>query len=276
MRQAKPWSARWLKGRCEEFRASLLKRRTATAEEIEAYWPGGKVNNEADGHGKWIFCYANMIRLLGKREPSLELATSGNAMAGALASEAAIVKFEDGAERPVYPKSFHALRWLDTLDVAVRDVVDAIAEYGQDPEFLNALAVTPLLESVAVRTWAWVLTTGDSESTAALPFDDAQPLDPPAWTKTITGRDILALLKAHVTVNAEQLRIIAAAFPAEPNSESRLSLGGFLGTAAQELGVRPAQLLRRFSLAEVFAMSVASAQASREARERAEQKAKAG
>lgn len=259
-----------MKRRCEEAKTSLLRLRTATKEEIADYWPGGKVNDVADPLGKWIFCWANLVGMLRRKQPEVVAARVDEAMSAALAREPVRVVFEDGSIRSVHPKSYHALRWLDTLDKSVSDVVVAVADIGTDTDALKAITLLPLVESLAVRAWAWVLTHED----AGLPFDESQPLEPPAWTFTITPKDLLELFRAHIAVNVERLRIISEAFPSDRNEgTSRLSLSGFLGGMANETGNRSSDLLRRWSLGEAFAQAVASAQIAREARERSESKA---
>lgn len=258
------WTAKGLRGRCEEFRASLLRRRTATAEEIADYWPGGKVNTEPDPLGKWIFCYGNLVGFLRRRDPAEEDRKANAALDLALANAPVMVTCSDGSTRAVYPKSFHALRFLDVLDRSVNDLVSAVAEYGGDPEALKALMVFPVLESTAVRLWAWILTSEGP----TLPFDEHATPESPAWTKALAPEDILAIAKAHIEVNATRLKIISEAFPADGAHGSRLSLSGFLGTASQEMGVQPSRLLREWSLGEVFAQSISAAQAHREAIER--------
>lgn len=272
-----PWSARELRRRCEEFKSSLLRQRTATEEEIADYWPGGTINTEEHPLGKWIFCYGNLIGMLRRKQPEIVGARVDEAMSAALARDAERVTFEDGVVRSVHAKSYHALRWLDSLDKSVTDAVIAVAEFGADAEAVKAMATLPLIESLAVRTWVWVLTEGSAESNASLPFDESQPLNPPEWTKTLTPKDLLTVFRAHVRINVERLQIIANAFPPDPsNGVTRLSLSGFLGSVAQDMGLRSSDLLRKWSLGEAFAQSVAAAQAARESKERADARAKAG
>jgi len=267
------WTAADLKRRCGEIRGALERRKLAGESELAAYWPGGASNPETHRLGRWIFCYANLVRMLGRGEHTE--AASGvvdAAIASSLARDGVRVRLESGAVRVVHPKSYHALRWLDTLDRSLLDVIQMVADLPATTDALKALTIAPLLESQAVRMWAWVLTEGESEDEpATLPFDEASAPELPSWTHRLTPDDLLTLARAHVEVNARRLRIIAEAFPNETGGGvSRLSLAGFLGTVGQELGVRPAELMRRWSLGEVFAQAVSAAQAAREARERAE------
>ena len=255
------------------MRRSLTARGGDTAAaEVAAYWPGGAQNPEK-GRGGWIFCYANLVGMLRVADLGEGASDSQGdaAVARALAAEPQTVTLCSGEAVQVYPKSYHALRWLDTLDRAVRDWTALAGSLHPDaPDELKLLALAPLAESLAVRVWAWILTAGSPASPAALPFDEAVTSDPPAWTTQLTPEDLLTIARAHANVNGHRLRIIAQAFPSDTKAPSRLNLSGFLGTAAQELGQRPFDVFRHWSLGEAFAQAATAAQASREARERAE------
>jgi len=271
---ARAWTAADLRRRCGDLRRAVVRARVADEDEVARYWPGGAVNTETHRLGRWVFCYANLIRLMGRTEQRDADARVDAAVASALSAEPMRVTLSNGTAVAVYPKSYHALRWLDSLDRSVRDLVGLAATAQVDTsDAIKALALAPLVESLAVRLWAWVLTEGSADAPAALPFDEATTPEPPAWTSMLAPEDLLLLARAHVEVNGRRLRIISDAFPSETSSASRLSLSGFLGTAAQELGQRPATLLREWSLGEVFAQAVTGAQAHREARESAERKA---
>src|SRR5690606_38827068 len=99
----------------------------------------------------------------------------------------------------------------------------------------------PLARSLAVRLWAWILAHPDP----GLPFDEAKPAEPPEWTAALTPEDLVALLKAHVEVHHARVRLVASLFTSDQDADSRLSLSGFLGTVAQELGQRPSDVLTR-------------------------------
>lgn len=269
VRDQRPWTVRALRERCQHLRRSLTARGT-DASECAAYWPGGAENPTRD-RGAWVHCYANLVGMLRVADLHAAPGRADGAIAAALAAEPASVTLSDGTVRTVQPKSYHALRWLDTLDHTVQGWAGLMASLRPDaPEELKALALAPLAESLAVRLWAWVITEGLPDAPAALPFDEDAAPAPPAWTSRLTPEDLLTLARAHAEVNGHRLRIIAEAFPSDRTGGSRLPLSGFLGTAAQELGQRPATLLRQWSLGEVFAQAIAAAQAAREARESAE------
>jgi hypothetical protein len=183
-----------------------------------------------------------------------------HAVADALAAVPERVRCDDGEERGVHPKSYHALRWLDSLD---RQLSLVLAEAAREVETTADVAVdalSPLAESLCVRLWAWVLT----ERGPGLPFEDDDAPEPPDWTQRLTPGDLIRFAEAHVRVNHKRNALIASAFPGE-KGESRLSLAGFLGTVANDLHTRPFDLLRRWSLGELFAQRVTAAHAQREA-----------
>ena len=49
------------------MRQQLLVYRTASQEEVAAYWPGGEENPERDLWA-WILCHANLCRFLGRKD----------------------------------------------------------------------------------------------------------------------------------------------------------------------------------------------------------------
>jgi hypothetical protein len=238
---------------------------------VAAVWPGGAENAEGTGLDGWIWCFAQMVRLMGRSDPARETQALDAALARQLAAQPLLVPMSDGETRGVYPKSYHALRFLDTLDRETVLVLDRAAEANVDDlDGSMVVMLAPLAESLAVRLWMWVLTHPEP----GLPFDDAGEMpDLPEWTKSVKASDVLALARAHAQVNHHDLQTIAAAFPQTgSNSTSRLTLAGFIGTSADSLGVRPFEVMRRWSLGELFAQRVTAAEAQRAAYESAKQR----
>jgi hypothetical protein len=129
-----------------------------------------------------------------------------------------------------------------------------------------------LVESLAVRLWAWVLCTEG----CGLPFTDTeQDPEPPEWCSRLSPRDLIAFAAAHVRVNHTRTAIIAQAFPPEPGEsrQSRLSLAGFIGAYADEKGIQAQDLMRRWSLGSLFAARVVAAEQQREQMRRAKEQA---
>jgi hypothetical protein len=261
------WTQPLVEERCRAVRGSL-RARGETDTELDAYAPGGAQNQVADPLGAALHWYALLRGRLAFLEwkQNEERAHGEAALAAALTNAPAPVTLADGVARAVYPKGYHALKWCDAIDRALQDVTARALDLADEPE-VRTLA--PLTESLTVRLWAWTLTHPDPD----VPFDEGQPAEPPAWTRALTPEDLVALLRAHMQVNRTRIQQIAALFPAEREAQSRLSLAGFLGTIAQELGHRPTDVLRRWSLGEAFAQAVVAAESAREARARAEDEA---
>lgn len=271
-----PWSVADLRQRCRTIRAALGEHGTATDEELRAYWPGGPENPNA-GKGAWIFCFANYVRLLGRTEERRGEASSA-AVDAAIASRSAAapepVRLTSGRTAAVYPKSYHALRYLDFLDAGHREAgrLATAAYEQQNAEALKVIQTYPLVDSLAVRLWAWVLTTEGP----GLPFkEDAAKLELPEWLGELTTIDVVRIYQAHRKVNHDDIALISETFPGDP-MKSRLPLSGFLNTYAHEAGHRPLEVFKQFSVGEIFADAVSSAQAAREARENADAKREDG
>lgn len=270
------WSVPAATERCRILRQSL-EARGVPADRLDAGWPGTAEGRDPATLDAWVQCYVDLRVLWAEAEArrAADQAAVAGVVAESLANAPHPVVLSVGVKK-VYPKSYHSLRWLDCLDWTLRDVAQRAAALAaqaeQDPAVLEARALAPLVESHAVRLWAWVLT----EPGPGLPFpdDEADTAEAPAWTRHLTPEDLLRLAEGHVTVHAKRLKVLSEAFPSEPSGETRLPLAGFLGTQAAELGVRPMELLRSWALGEAFASAITSAQASREARAAAEAKAK--
>lgn len=265
------WTTPLVTERCRILATSLRALRVPDAE-LEAMAPGGAENRETDPLGAAVVWYALLrTRLeLERARAADESARAQQYLDAALASEPVVVQLSvaGGPEGPraVHAKSFHTLRYLDALDASLRRVVETAA--ALDDVSLEALAI--LTGSLATRVWAWILT----HPGPGLPFDDAAEVEPPAWTLALSVDDLVELLRAHHQVNRERIAAIARLFPSDTSVESRLTLGGFLGTVAQELDQRPFDVIRRWSVGEAFAQAAVAAQAAKEGRERAEEESK--
>lgn len=262
------WSEPLLEERCRILRASLRARGESDAD-LDALSPGGSRNQISDPFGAKLHWYALLQGRLAfvdwKEEDDRRRAEQ--ALAAALSNEPVALTLEHGLLVAVYPKSYHALAWCDALDRSLTDVTEKAVAL----EDAEVATFVPLVRSLAARLWVWILTCREP----GLPFDEGAPPEPPAWTMQLTAEDLLAVLRAHVQVNRERIALVATLFPADREAASRLSLSGFLGTIAQDLGHRPSDVLRRWSLGEAFAQAVVAAQSAREARKRAEDEAAA-
>lgn len=252
-----------LKARCRALGRDLVGQQIATADEVTAQMPGGQENPLA-GLAGWIECYAQLTRFAGR----LEATGSKNddaqleAVVRAASTRAPVPLALSCGDHAVYPKSAHALAFLDALDAVQRPLMRVLVARAQDDalESTELDVLLPMARSLAQRTWAWVLLS----SGVGLPFDDAAPIDPPAWTMELTPEDLLAIYTAHRRLHADAVAIMSAAIPREGGvAQSRLSLSGFLTGYASEHGLPPSQLMRQWSLPEAVAAALASAEAHR-------------
>jgi len=281
-----------LRTRCEILRDTLLAN-GVDEPELDRHAPGGR-DNQAPPHEDaaawkdhaqaWLYHYMQLHRrhatIVAREQGTAADDEVAEALADAAAEVPVLVPFEDGETRAVYPKGLHALRWLDSLDrqmVRARQVaeeaatiIDRVEAHGEVATAERQLLVLePLVESLAVRLWLWILTSKGNE----LPFDDAAiDLEPPTWTKAATPTDVVNVFRAHVEVNQRRLAIIAQAFPADSatSAKSRLPLAGFVSALANEQGRDLRELQRRTSLGAVYAGAIAAAQQAREAHAHAE------
>lgn len=243
-----------------------LKARGESDSTLDAMAPGGAENQTAaDSFGAAVVWYSllrgRLAFLTWKDE--LQQQRGQAALSAALANAPVPLTLSSGEKRAVYPKSFHALAWCDALDRALDDVSTKTLALHE----IEVTVTAPPLVSLAVRLWAWILTCPEP----GLPFEEGAPSEPPGWTEALSPEDILAILRAHYECNRERVALVATLFPTDRQAESKLSLSGFLGTVAQEMGHRPSDVLTRWSLGEAFAQAVVTAEAAREARARAEE-----
>ncbi len=276
-------SAAELSTACETLLVAIVSEGGAR-EHAERHAPGGPDNPDTTVRG-WLRYYQQLHRihavLVGhatdgrSSEPRSALdAHLASALSAALVEEPVPVQFADGVVRMVYPKSYHALAWLDSLDrqyLANAHAALALADVqGASAEELRVHALAPLVSSLAVRLWLWILT----HPGPGLPFDESKvTADPPRWTRNVAPEDLIKMFEAHLQIHQERLAIIARAFPSDGQTTTRLPLAGFIGALAHESG-QDARLLMRFhSLGKLFATSVTAAEGAREARRRAEEHA---
>lgn len=264
------FTAAKLRAWCKERRPLLASDQLATEDELALHWPGGK-SNPYRGHDAWIWCHAQYTRFFGRQETrqsrKLGVAEQLAAVVHDAQSRTPIPVPLSIGERAVYPKSDHALRFLDALDATIDPIVAVAFDGETPPEFAIYSA---LAKSLAWRTWAWILT----HPGVRLPFNETGGIEPPAWTLDLVPEDFLAIYVAHRELHSNAVQIMAEAFPPEPGQKSRLGLSGFLGSYASENGIRPSRIMRQWSLPEVYAAAISNAETHRVAHANAEEKAK--
>lgn len=275
-------TVRALRAACAPLESALEDLGAVSEDALATMRPRGR---QPAGSRAWLHYYGE-LRVLHARATAGDAQAAGSGSLGpdSLASELALeqciaaeprpVLLSDGTTVHVYPKGLHALRWLDSLDRQLVDAFSLAASTVSEVSVGAPLALMPLVEAYATRVWAWVLTHEGAE----IPFDEsAAMVDPPEWTTRMTERDVIGLAREHIEVHGERLRLVAALYPADPTSGgSRLSLAGFIGVLSQEMGVRPRDLMRRWSLGELFGQAVSTARAHKLALDRAEAERRGG
>jgi hypothetical protein len=272
-----------LERRCGELETDLLRGRKIADVVLDAERPGTSTKRE-DTALEWLAYLLWLLETARAAERPVAMAKNSGtnnaeldaALSAAAAEKPEPVRCSDGTTRYVYPKSYHSLEWLTSLDVAHRAALDAaiVADALAVPEDRAVSHLAPLIRDLHVRLWAWILTFQGP----GLPFADDAPLpEPPRWTGDLSPDDLFALLRAHHTANVRRLSLIARAFPSDADAggeQSRLSLSGFIAAAAAELEPNAARrLIRETSLGQLFATRVAAAESARASLARAKQDA---
>lgn len=266
-----------LRSSCETLLLAIVGE-GGSREKAELHAPGATENPDTSVRG-WLRYNQQLHRMHavlvghGDEGATARRERVQEALTAALSEEPSAVTCSDGVVRFVHPKSFHALAWLDSLDrqyLANAQAAAGVADLETADEY-RTHALAPLLTSLAVRLWLWILTSKG----AGLPFDESMDGDrlaakAPKWTLTVTPEDLLRFWQAHVAIHQERLAIISRAFPSDGKSQSRLPLAGFIGALAHENGQDARLLMRTHSLGKLFATSVSAAETARDARRRAE------
>lgn len=281
-----PWSLAWLKKRCRKYRQDLMRPGAPNAafiqEEIQDYWPksapgdwrGVKpedvgTRNDFSGKGAWLWCHAQLIRLLGASEakradPVREDAF--RALGKATRREPKRVVLSDGQERFVHQKSLPALLFLDALKVDLAIVGERQALEIKHASQYEELTLIPLVRSLAYQYFAWVVTHDD----VGLPFSLSEKLPaPPDWTQNLTPEDFFLLASAHVDVNHHRLQLTASISPPD-GTPSILPVEGWVAAYAHEKGRSSFEMLDRTSLGEIFAEAVSATVAAEESKKQSE------
>lgn len=259
-----------IQAQCASIEGLLTIGNRITPEVLATQRPGGDENPDAGPLG-WLAYF----KWLHRTHATLDLAASAGGGAGAveldealaqsLAEEPHPVPCADGVTRYVYPKGYHALRFLESLGGSLKAVAaeQQLATALDVLEDARVVALAPLVESWALRTWVWILASEGAE----LPFrDDEEPV-PPEWTARLTPEDLLRFGEAHLIVHRQRLAILSAGSPSpERPSGETLSLQNFVAVMGMELGRASRDVMRRCSLGALFAQAVAKARSERAAR----------
>ncbi len=249
--------------------------RRATEQELDAQRPA----DEADANA-WLSFLIWVAEQKGTTPTKAERAL-GRVMHEALADVPVQLTLSGGDHIAIHAKSLHALGELDVLDATLRRAGEDLAQLGvavlagelHFADVIETKVLATMLNMQAVQLYAWILATPGP----GLPFDEQETdPQPPAWTRTLTGADLEAIVRAHLQVNREDIEFLAAAFPSDGDGvKTRLPLAGFVGSYANEIGEKPRELMCNVSLRSLFAGALAHAQALREAQAAARPEASA-
>ncbi len=270
-----------LEARCTEFRALFLDDGTATAAELDPYWPGG-AENTLTGQDGWIVAYGRCLWCLGRQIGKEEAERSNVRMTHKQAEVLRALRADpetvdllaDGdTERQVsvYPKSALALERMGACNLLMAYLADAEddIEATGDVEGLQLLIDVRAKRGYLERLASWIAT----HEGPGLPFPDAER-EPalPQHILELTPFDFYLIAAASQRVNGERLK----ALDSGGEKATRADWGGFFVGAAGELNVAAKTLLRDMSLVEVVATVSEKARLHAEARERAAQEREGG
>lgn len=269
MTDASAWDEAGLRLRCEGLRETLASLEHVSPTDLADYWPGGAENHEAPP-GDWIFCYAQLIRMLGYESPETEdlrRAQAERQVLAALRRLAVTVELvhplrDDQTSLTIYPKSLHALLRLEEQDAVLARLADAADWLYRAPAEQMAERLGQVLAEIEYQhqVAVWILTTED----VGLPFDDqVERPEPPEWTLELDPADVVRVLQAHREVNRRRGACVAALTSSTRSKGGRLSWAVLAGSAATRLGLSTYTLMREVSLGEWLAQLALTAEAER-------------
>lgn len=275
------FTAAYLEEKCAEFRALFLEDGTATAADLDPYWPGGD-ENALTGQDGWIVAYARCLwclgRQIGKEEAERTSVRMTHRQAEVLralrADPESVDLLADGGQArsvTVYPKSALALEHIGAANLLMAFLADSeeAIKATLDAESVQLLNEVRLKRSYLERLVCWIAT----HEGPGLPYPESER-EPalPAHINALTPFDFYLIAAAFQRVNSERLHALSAS----GEKATRPDWGGFFVGAATEIGVAARTLLREMSLVEVVATVAEKARVHQEAREKAEQERQGG
>ena len=238
-----------------------LKHGLVTEKEAKALRPGGASNAELGAQG-WLRNYVQLQRRHAALERRSGTGEADDAVSSALRNtpgrvELLGVRQADGSPKYVYiyPKSFHALAYLAQRDALLQWLAErTITFHEASTERIEALDHFTRSYSemeYQQRICAWIVCTEG----VGLPFDESeQRPEPPEWTKQLDPMDIYRIMREHWVVNALRVQAVETLLPKVATQvKSDASWSVFFSSAALELKMAPASLMRDWSLAAVLA-----------------------
>lgn len=280
---AKQFTVAFLKERVAYYRDVFLGDGTATAEELDPYFPGG-AENPHTGQDAYILAYGRCLWALGRvigreqaHEESSRLPEHDLTKLKALHSEPESIELTpasaDQAPRTVivYPKSGLGLEHIGAAALIAAHLTDQIAtleEHG-DARDLEVIVEARTQAGYFHRLACWIAT----HPGAGLPYPrGVKHPELPAEIDALNPIDYYLIAQACTRVNATRLR----ALDASQSSKERPDWPGFYVGAASELKTSVALLWETVPLAEIAATANERARIHEEARERAKRERQAG
>lgn len=254
------------------MREQLLVYRTATKDELEAYWPGGEENPGKDLWA-WILCHANLCRFLGRKDDQAK--TSDLTRRRQLAQEAIAelpetvqLTARDAEDRPktvtVYPKGDVALREIHARNMVLGSLIDdaEILQHHGGQNDVELLVRCLQEQSYLQRVIVWIATHPGPR----LPFAEGETSPtPPDWLQDLSTIDFYLIAPAVQRVNVLRL----SGLEQSQTSKKRPDWSVFWSLQESERGISAAQLQRDHSLAAVLASAAERGRAHAEAAEQA-------
>lgn len=239
-----------------------------TAAALDARRPGTGADYPDDGPQTWL-AYYGWLAAQCAAPPATNPRSLAAVQADAAADAPVVVPLAAGDVVAVQPKSAAALVLMRGLDAQWRAIGPQVAALLDQPDGAPAAVHSAVwgavLESLSLRLWLWAATTG-----IGIPFDEAAPaLTPPAWTATVTARDVAAIWRAFVQVNHEDLALLTQAMPWREDRGTTRTLEEVIAAIAQERGQPTRTVYCLESVRSLYLQALAAAQTADAARREA-------
>ncbi len=262
------WDPAGLRARCESLREILQDLPHVASQDLADYWPGGAENHEAPP-GDWIFCYAQLIRMLGYESPETEAQQQAEAERAVLealrrvpVTVPLVTPLGERTSLLVYPKSLHALLHIEARDYLLGCLVEATNRLSRSAASTAAERFPPLADEIGYqqRVMVWILTTEGP----GLPFmdEDSRP-EPPESLRAIDAADVVRVLQAHRQIHLRRSALVGSLLTPSKSKHGRASWAVLSGSAATRLGISTYELLRDLSLGEWLAQLAMTSESER-------------
>ncbi|MBA2706252.1 MAG: hypothetical protein H0U59_00405 [Gemmatimonadaceae bacterium] len=251
--------------KCLAFADALRFKRVATEEELGQYAPGSTENPGDDLHA-WVFYYAHCVRMCDRLKDSSAKAShqpaSEDVVLEALRDAPESVRLTDGSEIRVYPKSFVALRAVQSCQDRINWMLerrDLLSKY-QGAEELDFLA---RVDEAITRDYQVIVLIATSEG-PQLPFSPFDgPTEIPERIATLSPVDYVLVHRGFLTANAIRLHVLTTMLDQMSGAEggTRASWSTFFATRAEDSHLPASTLMSDRSLVSQVAAALLTADA---------------